>query len=455
MKNEFSIEQAYDFDPTRPVAYRCECGLTVPTEAELKEHETGCALSNRPKNFTCPECGKGFFKRSQLRIHLRTHTGERPFSCLYCQMTFKKNHHAKRHMRQVHKMEPPPVSRGRSCLKFDQPAPLDPFIQCDPRARLYEDSFPPMPKEQPIAEEIDVQDCASVISKSCPICELVFTGKQGASEGELEEEVQQHMRLAHQFDWNFVPSEKDGPSKLLMQDGMDQESDWPLMESNQSAETAESYISQNTGSFSGGKCLCQYCKRVFTNRESLEKHQTKCTSQTPHPPLPATTLICHECRKPFSDAQMLSLHSTEHSLGRMDNPVISRPPAYREIHYPVPQSSFPTSVVPPQMDTRVQWAQGQYRGSPQVIGTPYVPPPEKYFSCPKCNRAFNRKDNCNTHMKKCIGEPLPNQPLAGEQRYTCEDCGREFKGQFHMYGHKGMHARERRDREMQIRTLGR
>uniref|UniRef100_A0ACB8FWK1 Uncharacterized protein n=1 Tax=Sphaerodactylus townsendi TaxID=933632 RepID=A0ACB8FWK1_9SAUR len=37
--------------------------------------------TNPPK---CPECGKSFFSNVAMTIHIRTHTGERPFKCHLC-----------------------------------------------------------------------------------------------------------------------------------------------------------------------------------------------------------------------------------------------------------------------------------------------------------------------------------------------------------------------------------
>ena len=36
----------------------------------------------------CTECGELFVDKANLDSHMRRHTGERPFSCKYCEMSF-------------------------------------------------------------------------------------------------------------------------------------------------------------------------------------------------------------------------------------------------------------------------------------------------------------------------------------------------------------------------------
>jgi len=56
--------------------------------------------------FPCPhlECNRKFQTRFRLDLHLRTHTGTRPFQCPGCKYTCSRKDNLGTHVKKLHKM---------------------------------------------------------------------------------------------------------------------------------------------------------------------------------------------------------------------------------------------------------------------------------------------------------------------------------------------------------------
>ena len=65
-------------------------------------------LPARKKNSCCPVCGVHLSPKTNVNVHLRTHSGVRPYECVLCLNRFRQKAHLMKHFRCSHNQKKPP-----------------------------------------------------------------------------------------------------------------------------------------------------------------------------------------------------------------------------------------------------------------------------------------------------------------------------------------------------------
>ncbi|XP_026769497.3 zinc finger protein 1035 [Pangasianodon hypophthalmus] len=293
-----------------------------------------------PQKINCPVCGKRFKLRAQLKVHLRSHTGAKPFKCNKCKKIFKYSwnldkhkkelcsgnitkqytsepsitgrfacptcpqifrysYNRTRHMRQRCLKEYMHIGKGKVGNRYKCPLCNETFSLASNRNRHIKNTCFQQYKLQRKTnkkklvkenikeekEEKQVLPTENLPSYKCKVCPASFAHKSG---------VYRHMKKHSLLQCSTVPVGKhDSPTDVKGSDSNNERPQSPECSSQKPSDMATSH-----------PFLCSFCDKCFSSSDSLKDHLRLHGGKKP--------FHCLDCGKNFGRRGHLIAHKNVH-----------------------------------------------------------------------------------------------------------------------------------------------
>ncbi|KAL1116568.1 hypothetical protein AAG570_005040, partial [Ranatra chinensis] len=264
---------SFRYKSTLSYHMKSDCGTKIIVDKELIKKGSSKEAA------VCDICKKQLCSRTSLMVHMRRHTGERPFECAHCGKSFYQKAHLRDHVQSLHS---PGQFLCRVCnTMYPDRAALDLHL----RAHFPANTYP-------------CQECGKVYT-----CKSGLTGHMGAvhSKGPKREfpcgacpavlgrwrELLEHRRREHSGGATCQQCGLQLPSL----------SRW------------QAHLRKAHPPHGGPPPTCPICFKEFTTRYTLDLHLRSHTGERPY--------SCHICGRAFARKSTHDVHLTIHT-GRKD-----------------------------------------------------------------------------------------------------------------------------------------
>ncbi|XP_069740508.1 zinc finger protein 341 isoform X2 [Narcine bancroftii] len=377
----------------------------------------------------CNYCDKMFAKNFDLRQHIRSHTGEKPFQCIVCGRAFAQKSNVKKHM-QTHKVWPAGNSHSSVSMQVVTVSPDDERAQGEREVTEVQEAEHTPPQTSDLALGARGQEAQQMLvidsSYQCQFCPCKFVTYFQLKSHMIQHKNQQVYKcVVKNCTQTFVKLEefvehiKNHDNEITYRCHLCSKI-FPSLYELGVHQYSHSLYPQQLQKKGPTFYRCSRCLSKYSTPEALEHHVQTATHNYP----------CPHCQKVFPSERYLRRHLPVHGGAGVFKCQICKK-SFKTEHYLKLHLLIHSGEKP----FKCSLCSAAFNRKDKVKRHMLTHDPVKKFKCPfrvhsGCTKEFNRPDKLKAHI---IAH-------SGIKPYKCQYCSKSFSRRPHMLDHQHSHT---------------